>query len=121
MGENQEETPQAETPQAETHKNGKTRVDIFRLIGYKGDAKRRGYWSSVRILLRNYRKYKGSQMEIFENGKWQSLTVKRAEEMAKIEEAAIAHRKTEKEAEKKAKEAEKNAKAEATTETTESQ
>ena len=84
-----------ETPQA-THKNGKERVTTFRLIGYKGDAKRRGYWRSARILLRNYRKYKGSKMEIFENGAWQSLTVKKCEAMAKIEQAAIDKKKAEK-------------------------
>jgi len=97
MGENQEvaqaETSQAETP---THKNGKARVTIFRLIGYKGDSKRRGYWKSARILLRHHRKYAGSKMQIFQDGEWQSLSVKRCEAMAKIEEQAIAQRKAEK-------------------------
>ena len=44
-----------EEAKIETHKNGKTRTDIFRLIGYKGHPKRRGYWKSATIPLENHR------------------------------------------------------------------
>ena len=82
-----------ETPQQETHGNGKVRQLLFRLLGYKDDPKRRGYWNSAGILLRNHKKYDGSEMQIFQDGKWQDLTLKRCEQMARIEEQAIAQQK----------------------------
>lgn len=84
-----------ETPKEETHRNGKTRTLVFRLIGYK-TPKRRSYWSSARILLRNHKKHAGSRMQIFQDGEWQSLRLERAEQMAKVdEEEARAQRKAE--------------------------